>query len=157
VSFESVMLSVIITRNTSDIKGMLGSRPASELPPCWPRAAAAVPACARGAGTPRAAAARGARSARAATGSCRPAGACPCTGDAKRRAGGPCRGWVLPRVRCARPARLSLLPRVWQEARLARRSERTGLTSTRTPFRHAGRGPLVLILRRISQRQNQQT
>ena len=36
VSFESVMLSVIITRNTSDIKGMLGSRPASELPPAGP-------------------------------------------------------------------------------------------------------------------------
>ena len=36
VSFESVMLSVIITRNTSDIKGMLGSRPTSELPPAGP-------------------------------------------------------------------------------------------------------------------------
>lgn len=36
VTFESVMLSVIITRNTTDIKGMLSRRPASQLPPSGP-------------------------------------------------------------------------------------------------------------------------
>ncbi len=36
VSFESVMLSVIITHNTSDIKGMLERRPTTELPPAGP-------------------------------------------------------------------------------------------------------------------------
>ena len=38
VSFESIMLSVIITRNTNDIKGMLSNRSSSQLPP-----ASAVP------------------------------------------------------------------------------------------------------------------
>lgn len=33
VTFESVMLSVIVTRNTNDIKEMLRNRPASQLPP----------------------------------------------------------------------------------------------------------------------------
>ena len=36
VTFESVMLSVIITRNTTDIKGMLSNRPATQLPPSGP-------------------------------------------------------------------------------------------------------------------------
>lgn len=36
VAFESVMLSVIITRNTTDIKGMLSNRPATQLPPSGP-------------------------------------------------------------------------------------------------------------------------
>ncbi|MCH3956512.1 MAG: zinc-ribbon domain-containing protein [Olsenella sp.] len=43
VTFESVMLSVIITRNTTDIKGMLGGRQSSQLSPAAPDPVAPTP------------------------------------------------------------------------------------------------------------------
>ena len=43
VTFESVMLSVIVARNTNDIKNMMGSRPAAPLPPAGPAPEAPVP------------------------------------------------------------------------------------------------------------------
>ena len=43
VTFESVMLSVIVARNTNDIKNMMGSRPAAPLPPAGPAPAGPAP------------------------------------------------------------------------------------------------------------------
>ena len=43
VSFESIMLGVIIARNTNDIKGMLDNSPASQLPPAGTAPESPVP------------------------------------------------------------------------------------------------------------------